>query len=432
MHDIKEIRKDPARYREGLKRRGTTFDIDRLLALDMEKRELTVTLDAMRQRRNEISRQIGEKRKAGEDSAVFESDMRELAGNLKKSESRERELGLEIKGMLFNLPNLPASITPDGLSEKDNVVLEEWGVKPEFDFKPVDHLALAERLDILDFKRGSKITGAGFPVWSGMGALLERALINFMLDLQTNEHGYREMMTPFMGNRESMQGSAQIPNLEEDMYHCPREDLFLIPTSEVTLINLHRGEIINEADLPIRYAAYSPCFRREAGAYGHTTRGFLRVHQFNKVEMVRFEKPENSYQAWDELRGHAEEVLRRLEIPYRSIQLCAGDMSFQASACIDLEVWAPADGGKWLEVSSISNCEDFQARRANIRFRPEGGGKTRFLHIINGSGLATSRLMVAILENNQTEEGSLAIPPALRPYMGGLSVITANIKTSKP
>ncbi len=432
MHDIKEIRKDPEKYREGLKRRGVDFDVDQLLTLDRQKRELTAKLDSMRQQRNEISKKIGEKRKAGEDSSSLESDMRQLNENLKKSENREKELELEIKDKLFNLPNLPASITPVGLSEKDNVVLEKWGDKPSFDFEPKDHLAVAERLGILDFKRGSKIAGTGFPVWSGAGALMERALLNFMLDLHTKDHGYREMMTPFLGNRESMEGSAQIPNLEEDMYHCPREDIFLIPTSEVTLVNLHRDEIIDEADLPIKYAAYSPCFRREAGAYGHTTRGFLRVHQFNKVEMVRFEKPEDSYQAWDELRHHAEEVIRRLEIPYRTLQLCAGDMSFQAAACIDLEIWAPADGGKWLEVSSISNCEDFQARRANIRYRPRGGGKTQYPHIINGSGLATSRLMVAILENYQTEEGSLAIPPVLRPYMGGMSVITANPDSEKP
>jgi len=233
-------------------------------------------------------------------------------------------------------------------------------------------------------------------------------------------------MTPFVGNRATMEGSAQIPNLEDDMYHCERDDLFLIPTSEVTLINLHRGEIIPGAELPLKYVAYSPCFRREAGAYGHATRGFQRVHQFNKVEMVRFERPEDSYPAWDEMCLQAEEVLRRLELHYRVVQLCAGDMSFQAAACYDLEVWAPADGGRWLEVSSVSNCEDFQARRADIRFRPTGGGKTRYPHIINGSGLATSRLMVALLETYQTEEGSLAVPPVLRRYMRGMTVITAS------
>ena len=293
------------------------------------------------------------------------------------------------------------------------------------DFAIQDHLDLAERIGLLDFARGAKIAGSGFPVWSGAGARLERALLNFFLDTQTQINGYREMMTPFVATRNSLQASGQIPRLESDMYHIEEDDIFLIPTSEVTLVNLHRGEILSEDVLPIKYTAYSPCFRREAGAYGSHTRGFQRVHQFNKVEMVRFERPEDSDAALEELVGDAESILKALELPYRVVRLCAGDMGFNAAACFDLEVWAPATG-KWLEVSSCSNCTDFQARRAGIKFRRRESGKTEFVHTLNGSGLATSRVMVALLELYQTGDGSLAIPTALRPYMNNETVITAS------
>ncbi len=425
MHDIREIREDPERFQRGLQRRGEEFDVQGLLELDAARRELTKELDKLRQERNSVSKQIGRSKRAGQDTFDLEAEMRRLGEELKAGEAREREQGAVLRGRLFEIPNMPADSIPDGMSESDNEEVRRWGEPPRFEFEPGDHLAVAERLGILDFKRGGKVTGSGFPVWSGAGAAIERALINFMLDLQTKEHGYREMMTPFAANRDSMLGSGQIPHLEDDMYLIEKDDLFLIPTSEVTLINLHRDEIIPESCLPLKYAAYSPCFRREAGAYGHTTRGFLRVHQFNKVELVRFERPDDSARALEEIVRHAEAVLQRLELHYRVVKLCAGELGFNASICYDLDVWAPAEGGRWLEVSSCSNCEDFQARRAGIRFRPGGGGKTEYVHILNGSGLATSRLMVALLETYQTDEGSLAIPPVLRPYLGGLTVVTA-------
>ncbi len=427
MHDIKIIRQDPSEFLRQLKRRSVDIDLDRLLAYDEEKRDLTTKLDDMRRERNAVSKDIGLKKRARQDTAVLEEQMRDLGQRIKSGEEREKELDALTREWLLSYPNLPAQSTPDGFSPQENVVERYEGQPPAFDFPLKDHIDLAERLGILDFQRGGKVAGSGFPVWSGLGARLERGLINFMLDVQTRAHGYREMMTPFVANRDTMLGSGQIPKLEDDMYHCEREDLFLIPTSEVTLINLHRGEILEEAQLPLKYTAYSPCFRREAGTYGRATRGFLRTHQFNKVEMVRFERPEDSDAAWLEMLGHAESILQKLELPYRVVRLCAGDVSFNAAACYDLEAWAPADGGKWLEVSSVSNCRDFQARRANIRFRSREG-RLVFPHILNGSGLATSRLLVSLLENNQTEEGSVAIPPVLRSYMDGLTVITAKDK----
>ncbi len=425
MHDLREIRNNPDEFSKRMARREPDFNPDDLLELDRKKREITLKLDQMRQRRNSVSKQIGQKRKAREDSAAFEAEMRQLGSEMKSGEEEERDLEQKLRQLLLNLPNLPSDSTPDGKSEADNVVLRTWGEIPTYDFELKDHLDVANRLGMLDFNRGGKIAGSGFPVWRNAGALLERALINFMLDVQTVEHGYVEMLTPLLANRESMLGSGQIPKLEDDMYLCEREDLFLIPTSEVTLINQYRGEILKDEELPLKFAAYSPCFRREGGAYGSTTRGFLRTHQFNKVELVRFERPEQADEVWVEMIGHAEEILRRLELPYRIVQLCTGDLTFNSKVCCDIEIWAPADGGKWLEASSISNCGDFQARRASIRYRPKGGGKARYPHILNGSGLATSRLLVALLETYQTEEGSLAIPPVLRPYMHGQTVVTA-------
>lgn len=425
MHDIKEIRLDADGFDRAMQRRGEKGVARDILKIDDMKRKLTADLDDMRRRRNSVSREIGTRRGKGEDTSSLEEEMREVGRSLKNGEDKERELDASLREALLALPNIPSESTPDGLSAENNIVEREVGSDPVFDFEPLDHLEIGNRLGILDFQRGGKIAGAGFPVWCGAGARLERALLNFMLDVQTGEHGYQEMMTPFVANRESMLSSGQIPKLEDDMYHCERGDVFLIPTSEVTLINLHRDEILNESQLPLKYTAYSPCFRREAGAYGHMTRGFLRVHQFNKVEMVCFVRPEDSEKTWYEMISHAEEILKRLELRYRVVRLCAGDMGFNAAACCDLEVWAPADGGKWLEVSSVSNCGSFQARRAGIRYKPNHGAKVRFPHILNGSGLATSRLMVALLETFQTEEGSLAIPPVLRPYMDDCTVITA-------
>ncbi len=424
MHDIKLIRQDADLFRQQLLRRNEVVDIDEILKLDSDRRELTGNLDLMRQKRNTISMQVGKARKQGQDTSELQAEVRQMGDELKQGELAEKELGEKLYQLLLTIPNLPSEHTPDGANETENIVASEWGKQPTFEFEPNDHLTVAERLNILDFGRGGKITGSGFPVWSGHGALLERALINFMLDLQCNEHGYREMMTPLLANRESVTGTGQIPHLEDDMYLCEKDDLFLIPTSETMLVNLHRDEILMEDQLPIKYAAYSPCFRREAGSWGKDTRGFQRTHQFNKIEMVRFEKPENAQQALKEIISNAEEVLRRLDLHYRILQLCTGDLPFQASTCYDLEVWSPAYGGRWLEVSSCSDCDSFQARRASIRYRPKDG-KVDYVHTLNGSGLATSRVLVALLETYQTEEGSFAIPSVLRPYMRGMTAITA-------
>ncbi|MDP8228468.1 MAG: serine--tRNA ligase [Candidatus Electryoneaceae bacterium] len=425
MHSIKDIRQDPEEFRKQLLRRNETVDVDELLELDRKRRELTSQLDELRRMRNTVSKKIGGAKKSGQDTEDLQVKMRMLGEGLKVGEIEEKRLAEAIYQRLMAIPNIPDDSTPEGADSRENVVVAHWGEPPTFDFDLLDHLTLAEQLGILDFPRGGKITGSGFPVWSGAGALLERALLNFMLDIQTREHGYREMITPFLGNRESMIGSGQIPHLEDDMYHCDKDDLFLIPTSEVMLVNLHRGEILSEDQLPIRYTANSPCFRREAGSWGRDTRGFQRTHQFNKVEMVRLEKPEDAGEALEQLIRHAETILRRLDLHYRTVHLCGGDLPFQASTCYDLEVWAPADGGRWLEVSSCSNCGTFQAQRASIRYRPKTG-KTEYVHTLNGSGLATSRLMVALIETYQTEEQSFAIPPVLRPYMGGISAITVS------
>ena len=425
MHDIKYIRNHPQDFCAKLNKRGIDVNVNEILALDSERREIVRVLDRMREHRNTVSKDIGRLKKEGNDITAMREEMVQVGESIKNKEAEIRSIDQQIGDMLLLLPNLPADDTPAGVGEEDNETIRYWGDKPHFDFNLRDHLELGERLGILDFRRGGKVTGSGFPVWSGAGAALERALLNFMLDIQTHEHGYREMMTPFIANRESMQGSGQIPKLEDDMYRIDKDDIFLLPTSEVTLVNLHRDEIIAESDLPINYAAYSPCFRREAGAYGHSTRGFLRTHQFNKIELVSFINPDKSYEMLEVLTAHAEEVLRRLDLHYKVVRLCAGELSFAAAMCYDLEVWAPADGGRWLEVSSCSNCEAFQARRANIRYRPESGGKLEYLHTLNGSGLATSRLFVALLEAFQTEEGSIAVPPVLRPYMNGMTVITS-------
>jgi seryl-tRNA synthetase len=300
--------------------------------------------------------------------------------------------------------------------------VERRGEIPKRDFEILDHIQLGERLDILDFKRGGKISGSGFPVYKGLGARLERALINYMLDVHIDRHGYTELFPPFVANRESMYGTGQLPKLENDMYYAEKDDLYLIPTAEVPVTNMHRDEMLNFEKLPIKYTAYSACFRREAGSYGKDTRGFLRVHQFNKVEMVNFVKPEDSYQMHENMLKEATEILEALHIPYRILLLCSGDLSFAAAKCYDIETWSPAEN-KWLEASSVSNFEDFQARRANIRFKRDKNSKPEFAHTLNGSGLATSRLMVSLLENYQTNEGTVRIPQALQPYMGGVEII---------
>jgi len=317
---------------------------------------------------------------------------------------------------------MPHETAPKGLSEQENVEIKTWGKIPEFDFDIKDHIELGENLDILDFKRGGKISGTGFAVYKGAGAQLERALLNYMLDLHIKKHGYTEILPPFLTNRESMYGTGQIPKLEEDMYFIEKDELFLVPTAEVPVINLHRNEVLDPEKFPIKYTAFSACFRREAGSHGKDTRGFLRVHQFNKVEMINFCLPEKSYEMHEQMLTEATEILENLNIPYRIMSLATGDLSFAAAKCFDIDTWSPAEN-KWLEASSVSNTEDFQARRANIKFRREKGKPLEFVHTLNGSGLATSRLMVSILENNQTDEGTVIIPEVLRPYMNDMDII---------
>jgi seryl-tRNA synthetase len=416
MLDLKFIRENPDLVRRGIASKKESADIDKILALDEERRSILVEADRLKAVKNRVSKEIGQAVKSGLDPAELKAQMREASERIDAFDSRLKEAETELGDLLMWVPNIPHESVPQGLTSEDNQLYRTWGRALQADFPLKDHLILGQELDILDFARGSKIAGSGFPVYKGKGAALERALINFMLDLHVRKHGYTEIFPPFLANADSMRGTGQLPKLAEDMYYCPADELFLIPTAEVPLTNLHRDEILTEEKLPLYYTGYSACFRREAGSYGRETRGFLRVHQFNKVEMVKFVRPESSYPELETLLTAAEEVLQLLELHYRVITLCTGDLSFSSAKTYDIETWAPAEG-KWLETSSVSNFEDFQARRANIRYRDKSSGKVRFVHTLNGSGVATSRLMVALLETCQTDEGSIIIPPALHPYL---------------
>ncbi len=422
MLDLKFIREHSQAVKQGILAKGEMGDVDLILTLDEERRKLIHQVESLKKERNDHSKLVSKYKKEGKDASELIQSTKDISIRIKKLDSRLSDIEEKIFTQQSKIPNMPHESTPIGKDASDNVEVRQWGDIPVFDFDILDHLELGERLDILDFKRGGKVTGSGFPVYKGMGARLERALINFMLDIHVDRHGYTEIFPPFVANRASMFGTGQLPKLEEDMYYTKKDDLFLIPTAEVPVTNLHRDEILTADQIPVKYVAYSACFRREAGSYGKETRGFLRVHQFNKVEMVNFVKPEDSYDFHEQLLREATEILELLEIPYRVILLCSGDLSFAAAKCYDIETWSPAEG-KWLEASSVSNFEDFQARRANIRFRRERGAKPEFVHTLNGSGLATSRLMVSLLENYQTDEGTIIIPPVLRPYLGGLDVI---------
>jgi len=351
--------------------------------------------------------------------------MKKISGQIKGLDKQVKEIEDKISPVLLTIPNLPHSSVPVGKNAADNKVIREWGTIPKFDFKPKDHLQLAKDLDIVDFERALKIVGSNFPLYKKTGALLERALINFMLDIHTKEHKYTEISPPFLANRATMTGTGQLPKLEEDMYHVEKEDYFLIPTAEVPLANLHAGETLKEEQIPLYYTAYTPCFRREAGSYGKDTKGLIRVHQFDKVEMVKFVRPENSFDELESMLKDAEDILQRLKLPYRRILLCTGDMGFAASKCYDIELWA---GGldRYLEVSSCSNCTDFQAQRINAKYKPKGGGKPLYLHTLNGSGVALARTFIGILENYQQQDGSILIPEVLRPYMNGKTKIERN------
>ena len=422
MLDLKFIRENTQLVKEGILLKNEKCDVDGLLELDKERRKIIFEVENLKNERNENSKQVAQlKRQQGDASQIIEKT-KQISEQIKSLDSRLAEIEQSIKSELSKIPNIPHESVPKGKDASANAEVDAWGELPEFSFEPKNHVELGERLDILDFKRGGKVTGTGFPVYKGMGARLERALINFMLDLHISKHGYTEIFPPFIVNRESMFGTAQLPKLEEDSYYMEKDDLFLIPTAEVPVTNLHRDEILPVEKLPVKYVAYSACFRREAGSYGKDTRGFLRVHQFNKVELVNFTLPENSLAAQEQILMEATEVLRQLEIPYRVMSLATGDLSFAAAKCYDIETWSPAEN-KWLEASSVSTFGDFQARRANIRFRREKSKPLEFVHTLNGSGLATSRLMVSLLEIYQTDESTVIIPPVLRPFLGGADVI---------
>ena len=423
MLDPKMIRAEPEKVRWGLINRGEdTEQLDRFLALDEDRRRLLTKTEGRKAERNRVSDEIARMTRERMDASAEIERMRGVSQEIKALDAQVAEVEAEIEAILLRMPNLPSKTVPVGKDASANVVVRTWGEPREFDFEPAPHWDIAATLDIIDFGRGSKLAGSGFILYKGLGARLERALINWMLDLHTSEHGYTEVFPPFLANRRTMIGTGQVPKFEFDMYRLPEDDLFLIPTAEVPLTNIPNEEIIDGARLPLYYTAYTPCFRREAGAAGKDTRGLLRVHQFDKVEMVKVTRPEESYEELEKMVRNAEAVLQRLGLPHRVVLLCTGDMGFAPAKTYDLEAWAPGVG-QWLEVSSCSNCEDFQARRGNTRFRPEPGAKPEFVHTLNGSGVALPRTVAAILENYQQKDGTVLIPEVLRPYMGGAQVI---------
>jgi len=421
MLDMDFIRRNPDAVRRAVQLKHEAADVDALLKLDEERRTAVFEVEQMKSRRNDVSKTISRMKQSGEDAAALIAEMRELGDRIKEFEGRLAGIEPQLRDMLLRIPNIPAADVPEGPDSSGNVVVKSWGERRTFPFKAKAHWDIARDLGLIDFEAAAKLSGTGFALYTGIGARLERALYTFMLDLHTTKHGYKEVMPPLMVNRAAMTGTGQLPKLEEDMYRCTVDDLFLIPTAEVPVTNIHRDEVIDAGRLPICYTAYTPCFRREAGSYGKDTRGLLRVHQFDKVELVKFVRPETSWDEHERLLRDAEEVLQSLRLEYRVLNLCAGDLSFAAAKCYDIEIWAPAIE-RWLEVSSCSNFEDFQARRANIRFR-EKGGKPRLVHTLNGSGVALARLLAVILETCQNEDGSVAIPDVLRPYLGGVGTI---------
>ncbi|WZL73228.1 serine--tRNA ligase [Clostridiaceae bacterium 35-E11] len=424
MLDIKRIRNNVEEVKELVMRRGQgDYDLDKVVALDEKRRSLLQEVEQMKNRQNTVSKEIPKLKKEGKDASSVLEEMKDLSAQIKALDETVRNIEQDIQNMLLGIPNTPHPSVKVGSCDADNLEVKKWGEPTKFDFEHKAHWDIGTGLGILDFETAGKITGTRFTVYRGLGAKLERALINFMLDLHTTEHGYEEILPPFMVNRDSMTGTGQLPKFEEDMFHIPSKDFFLIPTAEVPVTNLYMNDILEKDDLPIHHTAYTPCFRKEAGSAGRDTRGLIRQHQFNKVELVKFSNPEESYKELETLLLAAEEVLKRLEIPYRVVQLCTGDLGFSSAMTYDIEVWMPSYD-RYLEISSCSNFEDFQARRANIRYRPEAKGKVEYVHTLNGSGLAVGRTLAAILENYQQEDGSVIIPKALRPYMGGLETIT--------
>ncbi|AAT05499.1 serine--tRNA ligase [Listeria monocytogenes] len=423
MLDVKLLRNNFDEVKQKLQNRGEDLgEFEKFGELDKRRRTLIVETEALKSQRNEVSQEIAKLKREKQDADAKIEEMRVVGDRIKTLDIELREIDEKLDMILMSIPNIPHESTPVGESEDDNVEIRKWGEVREFDFEPKAHWDLGTDLDILDFENAAKVTGSRFVFYKKLGARLERALINFMMDLHSNEHGYEEMLPPYMVNRASMTGTGQLPKFEEDAFLIEAEDYFLIPTAEVPVTNYHREDILKAEDLPRKYTAFSACFRSEAGSAGRDTRGLIRQHQFNKVELVQFVKPEDSYAALEKLTGNAEEVLRRLELPYRVLSMCTADLGFTAAKKYDLEVWIPSYNS-YREISSCSNFESFQARRANIRFRREPGSKPEYVHTLNGSGLALGRTVAAILENYQDADGSVRIPKVLQGYMGGIEKI---------
>ena len=419
MLDIKRIRMDFDAVEKALAKRHGNYPLRELLEMDEKRRDLLVAVEEKKAEQNKVSKQIPQLKKEGKDVSEVFQNMKELSDEIKDMDVQVKKLDDKIKENLLVIPNTPHETVVEGESDEDNVEIRKFGQPKKFSYEPKAHWDIGTDLDILDFERASKISGARFSLFKGKGATLERAITAFMLDLHTQEHGYTEMSTPFMVNRDSMIGTGQLPKFEHDMFHVPSKDFFLVPTAEVPLTNLLRDEIISEDELPIYYTAYTPCFRQEAGSAGRDTRGLIRNHQFDKVEMVKFSQPETSYEELEKLTRNAEEVLKQLEIPYRVVMLSTGDLGFSSAKTYDVEAWMPSYG-RYVEISSCSNFEDYQARRANIKFRKKDSGKVEYLHTLNGSGLAVGRTFAAIIENYQQEDGTVLIPKVLQKYMNGL------------
>jgi len=426
MLDLKRIRSNPEQVKEAMKIRGESFDlslIDKVVELDEKRRKMLVDVEAMKSKRNIDSQEVPKLKKEGKNADALLGEMKELADKIKEYDAKVSEIDGEIENLMLTIPNIPNPTVPVGETDADNLELRKWGTPKEFDFETKAHWDIGTDLNILDFEMAGKVTGSRFTFYKGLGARLERSCINFMLDLHTTKHGYLEIFAPYMVHRRSMIGTGQLPKFEEDAFKIQGTEYFLIPTAEVPVTNMYRDDILDGDKLTIKHVAYTACFRAEAGSSGRDTRGLIRQHQFNKVELVKFTKPENSYAELEALTHDAEEVLQILGIPYRVVKICTGDLGFTAAMKYDLEVWMPSYG-RYVEISSCSNFEDFQARRANIKYRPTPKDKPQYIHTLNGSGVAIGRAVAAILENYQEADGSVRIPEALKPYMGGIDRIT--------
>ena len=420
---MKFVRENPELVMDAMRKRNANVNLDEFLELEKKRRELTLQVEALKSQRNAASQEIGKMKKAGENADAQMAEVRALGDKIAEDDKELKDIEARLKEILMTIPNMPAADTPVGSSDADNPVVRTWREPAKFAFEPQAHWDIGEKLNILDVERAGKVSGARFTFYRGLGSRLERSVINFFLDIHTGENGYTEFFPPFIVNKDSMQGTGQLPKFAEDMFKLEGLDYYLIPTAEVPITNLHRDEILSGDDLPLYYTAYSACFRAEAGSAGRDTRGLIRQHQFNKVELVKFTKPEDSWDELEKLTANAEKVLQLLELPYRVVRLCTGDIGFSSAATYDLEVWLPA-ANCYREISSCSNFLDFQARRANIRFRRDTKSKPEFVHTLNGSGVAVGRTVAAILENYQQADGSVTVPEVLRPYMGGIEVLT--------